>query len=208
MMVVDLDALIAMKQTQRAKDYAVIGELATLLPPEREIELTTNPDRIIALAETMGRSSQRPVARLAATGADRHAVVLALAEEIDRLHRPTVAEWRSTNPPPVRTWKNVARPESTCSRCARHTIAHWRSPGASCRWRPPKDHPMRMLSEDDVNLRELSDEQLDLAWDLWFDLAQTTNDWDPPYSHGVFVNLAPCARHPVTPNRLLTDLPT
>ena len=48
---------------------------------------------------------------------------------------------------------------------------------------------MQMLSEDDVNLRELSDEQLDLAGDLWFDLAQATNDWDPPYSHGVFVNL-------------------
>lgn len=46
---------------------------------------------------------------------------------------------------------------------------------------------MQMLSDDDVNLRELSDEELDLAWDLWFDLAQTTNDWDPPYSHGVFV---------------------
>jgi hypothetical protein len=48
---------------------------------------------------------------------------------------------------------------------------------------------MQMLSEDDVNLRELSDEELDLAWDLWFDLAQATNDWDPPYSHGVFANL-------------------
>jgi hypothetical protein len=48
---------------------------------------------------------------------------------------------------------------------------------------------MQMLSEDDVNLRELSAEELELAWDLWFDLAQTTNDWDPPYSHGVFVNL-------------------
>ena len=48
---------------------------------------------------------------------------------------------------------------------------------------------MQMLSEDDVNLRELSDEELDRAWDLWFDLAQSTNDWDPPYSHGVFVNL-------------------
>jgi hypothetical protein len=87
MNVVDLDALIAMKQTQRAKDYAVIGELATLLPPEREIELTTDPDRIIALAGTSGRSSQRLVARLAATGADRHGVVLALAEEIDSLQR-------------------------------------------------------------------------------------------------------------------------
>jgi hypothetical protein len=86
MNVVDLDALIAMKQTQRAKDYAVIGELATLVPPEREIELTTDPDRIIALAKTL-RSSQRPVARLAATGADRHAVILALAEEIDGLQQ-------------------------------------------------------------------------------------------------------------------------
>jgi hypothetical protein len=87
MVVVDLDALIAMKQTQRAKDFAIIGELARLLPPEREIELTTDPDRIIALATTFGGSSQRPVARLAATGADRHAVVLALAEEIDGLQQ-------------------------------------------------------------------------------------------------------------------------
>ena len=47
---------------------------------------------------------------------------------------------------------------------------------------------MQMLSEDDVNLRELSDQELDLAWDLWFDLAQSTNDSDPPYTHGVFVN--------------------
>ena len=87
MVVVDLDALIAMKQTQRAKDFAVIGELARLLPPEREIELTTDPDRVIALATTFGGVSQRPVARLAATGADRHAVVLALAEEIDGLQQ-------------------------------------------------------------------------------------------------------------------------
>ena len=52
---------------------------------------------------------------------------------------------------------------------------------------------MQMLSEDDVNLRALSDEELDLAWDLWFDLAQATNDWAPPYSHGVFVNLVTSA---------------
>jgi hypothetical protein len=45
---------------------------------------------------------------------------------------------------------------------------------------------MQMISEDDRNLRDLSDEELDLAWDLWFDLAQTTNENDPPYTHGVF----------------------
>lgn len=48
---------------------------------------------------------------------------------------------------------------------------------------------MSMLSEDDVALRELTEEELDAAWDLWFDLAQTTNDADPAYSHGVFVTI-------------------
>ena len=46
---------------------------------------------------------------------------------------------------------------------------------------------MTMLSEDDLNLEGMSDEELALAWDLWFDLAQVTNDDDPPYTHGVFV---------------------
>ena len=48
---------------------------------------------------------------------------------------------------------------------------------------------MPMLSEDDLNLSELTDDELDRAWDLWFDLAQTTNEWDPPYTHGVFVGI-------------------
>lgn len=43
-----------------------------------------------------------------------------------------------------------------------------------------------MLSDDDLDLRDLSDAELALAWDLWFDLAQVTNEADPPYSHGVF----------------------
>jgi hypothetical protein len=45
---------------------------------------------------------------------------------------------------------------------------------------------MAMLSEDDRDLVGLSDRELALAWDLWFDLAQSTNDADPPYFHGVF----------------------
>jgi hypothetical protein len=46
---------------------------------------------------------------------------------------------------------------------------------------------MEMLGEDDLNLRQMTEEELDLAWDLWFDLAQATNDFDPPYTHGAFV---------------------
>jgi hypothetical protein len=42
-----------------------------------------------------------------------------------------------------------------------------------------------MLSDDDTNLAEMSDEELQAAWDLWFDLAQATNESDPPYTHGV-----------------------
>lgn len=45
---------------------------------------------------------------------------------------------------------------------------------------------MQMLSDDDLDLREMTPEELDRAWDLWFDLAQTTNEYDPPYTHGVF----------------------
>lgn len=48
---------------------------------------------------------------------------------------------------------------------------------------------MAMLSEDDLNLRGMSDDELERAWDLWFELAQATNEWDPPYEHGVFVGI-------------------
>jgi hypothetical protein len=46
---------------------------------------------------------------------------------------------------------------------------------------------MELLSEDDLNLKDMTPEELDRAWDLWFDLAQATNDFDPPYTHGVFI---------------------
>jgi len=48
---------------------------------------------------------------------------------------------------------------------------------------------MDNLSDDDLNLRDMTEEELAAAWDLWFDLAQSTNDFDPPYTHGVFVPL-------------------
>ena len=54
---------------------------------------------------------------------------------------------------------------------------------------------MKLLSEDDLNLREMTMEELERAFDLWFDLAQHTNDFDPPYTHGVFVRL----KEPGTP---------
>lgn len=86
--VVDVPTLIALKRTQRAKDYAVIGELSTRLPPEQEIEMTTDPERILALAPALGRTSSRPAVRAALQGdGGRRAVIIALAEEIDALQQ-------------------------------------------------------------------------------------------------------------------------
>jgi hypothetical protein len=47
-----------------------------------------------------------------------------------------------------------------------------------------------MLSDDDVNLGEMTDEELEAAWDLWFDLAQATNESDPPYTHGALAHVS------------------
>ena len=49
----------------------------------------------------------------------------------------------------------------------------------------PRDE---FLSEEDLDLRNLSDEEGDRYWMLWLKQAQITNDRDEAlYSHGVFV---------------------
>ena len=85
LLAVDVESLILMKQTQRAKDYPVLAPLAALLSPEREIELTSDPDRIMLLAARYGTASERPAVKAALTPAGRRAVVIALAEEADVL---------------------------------------------------------------------------------------------------------------------------
>lgn len=63
---------------------------------------------------------------------------------------------------------------------------------------------MELLSEDDLNLKDMTREELDRAWDLWFDLAQATNDFDPPWTHGVFLH---CTLDPEPPPGSRDDLP-
>jgi hypothetical protein len=89
LLVVDREMLIRLKQTGRAKDYAVIGELARQLPPMSEIEWTTDVDRILELASTStaGVRLNRPSVLAARSGAQRTAVVTALAQEIDDLQQ-------------------------------------------------------------------------------------------------------------------------
>lgn len=43
------------------------------------------------------------------------------------------------------------------------------------------------LSDEDLDLRNLSEEELIAYWNLWLEQAQATNDLDQrSYSHGVF----------------------
>ena len=43
------------------------------------------------------------------------------------------------------------------------------------------------LSEEDLDLRNLTNEELIAYWNLWLEQAQATNDLDEhTYSHGVF----------------------
>jgi hypothetical protein len=45
----------------------------------------------------------------------------------------------------------------------------------------------KFLSEEDLDLRNLTDEELIAYWNLWLEQAQITNDLDEhTYSHGVF----------------------
>ncbi len=91
--VVDLESLILMKRTQRAKDYPVIAEIARRLRPELEIEFTTDPDRILELI-AQGYSSSRP-AVLDAINEGRAGLIAALATEIDEARRRDASRFRA-----------------------------------------------------------------------------------------------------------------
>ena len=111
LIVVDRESLIRLKQTARAKDYAAIGELARELPPAREIELTTDVDRIIELAASLGAASSRTSVRAARAGAERSAVVAALAQEIDalqQLDRRRVAAYQTAAAPYLAEFRRLA----------------------------------------------------------------------------------------------------
>lgn len=112
--VVPIETLIRMKRTQRAKDYAVIGELARRLPPEREIAWTTDPDRILELAPGHGSGSPRRAVKAALAGEGRLAVVRALAEEIDALQvedRERLGRYESAASPYLRALGRLATDE-------------------------------------------------------------------------------------------------
>lgn len=87
LLVVDLETLIRMKQTQRAKDYPAIGEVARLLTEDLELRHTTDPDRILTLARSVTAAIDRPSVQAARADLGRERVVVELAREIDRMQQ-------------------------------------------------------------------------------------------------------------------------
>ncbi len=58
---------------------------------------------------------------------------------------------------------------------------------------PIKDE---FLSEEDLSLVEMGEEELEAYWNFWLELAQSTNEEDKEfYSHGVFVQYPVHKRH-------------
>ncbi len=48
------------------------------------------------------------------------------------------------------------------------------------------------LSEEDLDLRTMSEEEVEAAWTAWLEQAQSTNEQDRlTYSHGVFLREPP-----------------
>lgn len=46
----------------------------------------------------------------------------------------------------------------------------------------------RFLSEEDLDIKNMTKEELDAWWEMWFEQAQATNELDKnKYSHGVFI---------------------
>jgi hypothetical protein len=113
--VVDPERLIRLKQTQRAKDYPVIAELSRLLPPEIEIQWTTDPDRILELAGPLGRDSPRSAVRAARDGLSREVVVMELAREIDRMQvedRVRMRRYEAAAQPYLAEFRAQVRPDA------------------------------------------------------------------------------------------------
>lgn len=55
------------------------------------------------------------------------------------------------------------------------------------------------LSEEDLDLKNLSFDELIRVWNLWLEVAQLTNDADEhEYSHGVFAGRSPLRDPPAT----------
>ncbi len=53
----------------------------------------------------------------------------------------------------------------------------------------------QFLSDEDLDLKSLTDAQLERVWNAWLKQAQCTNDRDRyEYSHGVFTVEPPCRR--------------
>lgn len=133
LLVVDPETLVRMKQTQRAKDYPAIGEIARLLPGDVELRYTTNPDRILVLASSVTAAVDRPSVQAAREAAGRERVVVELAREIDSMQqrdRARVERYLAASARYLEEFRRARIDEMPLSE------AHQRACGLAERWLP------------------------------------------------------------------------
>jgi hypothetical protein len=64
-----------------------------------------------------------------------------------------------------------------------------------------RTNDINFLSTEDLALADLSEQELDAAWEAWFELAQASNAEDADYySHACFGHYPPIALTPPTPS--------
>lgn len=195
----DLRRLAELKKTNRERDWAVIGELARrMTDPRVQLLYARSARDILVLARThpdlvAELSRERPL--LARTGDGQAALEAALDAERrasmhadeDRLRATSKPPGRGTRPGPAWSLRSSGCPS------ARRTPSSWSVLASCCRYvsrtraggREIRDE---FLSEEDLDLANLSEEELLAWWDEWLQLAQATNEADQNvYAHGTFV---------------------
>ena len=192
-----------MKKTNRERDYAVIGELARLMEDvELQIRYSRSARDLLSLAnqhaERIERIAEtRPALRSVAKGRDELEVALdAERRESIRRHEARLEAYAHAASRWYSLWPSVAEEISDLPLTEAHNVVVTRADGVLPRTVDvAKAHNMagykqlgdEFLSEKDLSLGALKQDELFAYWDFWLLQAQATNDLDEHgYSHGVF----------------------
>ena len=197
----DPPELAEMKKTNRERDYAVIGELARLMEDaELQLRYSRSVRDLLKLAEKSPDLVEkllveRPI--LSSISEGRQPLEAALDRERRdsiRSHEVRLSSYAAAAARWHELWPNVAAEIAGLSLTKAHAVIVERAstvlptsveiPKRSLSVNEIRDE---FLSEEDLALEDLTDEQLVAYWNLWLLQAQATNDLDEKtYSHGVF----------------------
>jgi hypothetical protein len=186
--------LARLKMTQREKDYPVIGELARLMPePADQMRYSRSARDLVRLCADAPRlaselSRERPLLSLAAASAPDLDLI---AEALDAERRSLIKEdaarlaaFGQASLPWREQWPEVQREIEGLPLREAHRIVAGESrtmpAEGTISAAPLKDAPYpvedRFLSEEDLDLANLSWDELIAVWNAWLRQASATNE--------------------------------